>query len=164
MPLLTLETTLAAAINEVETFVLSMAIACHHKGWRAVVSDNAPSTFKELKSQCLESKIITIERAGSDKSIYSSAYVNSCFRFYHDVTHLTLDKGFSVLGESTVIDSHKADAVKFGLSPLAMRVLEADTIGQVLYYQKHKTYVLNQRAFLDSCLQYGVKMALNFKH
>ena len=161
---LTLESVKNKAIQEVSLFVQTMAKDCIARGWTYYATSEAPESYKALKRAAISSKCIPIADYGCDKSIYGDNKINILFRFYHDVTHLELDSGFSVSGETSVIESHLADARLFGLSPLAMRILEADTIGQVLYYDKHKAFVNNQAAWLDSCLQYGIKLALGFKH
>jgi hypothetical protein len=164
MPELTLESTLKVAIAEVQTFIIIMAGRAIAEGWNFKKCDDAPETFKDLKARALPSKIIPVATQGCGQTIYEIADTNILFRFWHDVTHLNLDCGFNLAGESAVTSTHLDAGRAWGLSPLAMRVLEADTIGQVLYYEKHKCFVINQRAWLDSCLQYGISLALGFKH
>lgn len=163
MATLTLESVKQAAIAEVAKLIEFKTLECYARGWAYLPTSNAPESFKALKASTI-GKIIPVADYGCDKSIYKSPNINIKFRFWHDVTHLELDSGFSVSGETNVIKAHLAEAKEFGLSPLAMRILEADTIGQVLYYDKYKQFVDNQEAWLDSCLTYGVSKALGFKH
>ena len=160
---LILETTKQKAIDEVAALIEAKTLECFSRGWAFRPTDNAPESFKALKEKTIGG-VIPVADYGCDKSIYKDASINIKFRFWHDVTHLELDKGFSVSGETSVIEAHKKEALDFGLSPLAMQILEADTIGQVLYYDKFKCFVDNQAAWLDSCLKHGIKKALGFKH
>lgn len=163
MATLILETEKQKAIAEVSALIELKTLECLSRGWAYRPTDNAPESFKELKARSLD-KVIPVADYGCDKSIYGDNLINIKFRFWHDVTHLELDQGFSVSGETSVIEAHLSEAREFGLSELAMRILEADTIGQVLYYDKFKCFVDNQAAWLDSCLQHGIKKALGFKH
>ena len=100
-------------------------------------------------------KKIPIADYGSDTSIYSCKQTNTLFRFYHDVTHLTLDKGFSKSGEYSVIEQHIKEAKEFGISELALRILIIDTRYQVDYYFHHKEFVNDQYQFMLDCLAMG---------
>lgn len=160
---LILETTKQKAIAEVAALIELKTLECLSRGWAYRPTDNAPESFKELKAKTVGG-VIPVADYGCDKSIYKDASINIKFRFWHDVTHLELDQGFSVSGETSVIEAHMAEAKEFGLSYLALEILKADTIGQVLYYDKFKEFVNDQSAWLDSCLQHGIKKALGFKH
>jgi len=150
------------AVKEIEMLITLKANECVGRGWNFYLTSDAPETFKDLKEQTVNMRI-PIADYGSDKSIYSK-YVNSLFRFWHDVTHLELDKGFSVDGEMAVINEHLKAGRELRLSPLAMDILEADTKGQVLYYDRHKEFVDNQKAFVDSCVQHGIRRAIAYAH
>lgn len=163
MPNLILQSVKEKAIAEVAELIEVKTLECFSRGWAFRPTSEAPETFKDLKSKTV-GRVIPVADYGCDKTIYKDAGINIKFRFWHDVTHLELDQGFSVAGETSVIESHKKEALDFGLSPLAMQILEADTIGQVLYYDKFKCFVNDQEAWLDSCLQHGIKRALGFKH
>lgn len=163
MARLILESIKKQAISEVSKFIEYKTLECYSRGWAYLPTNNAPESFKALKASTL-GKIIPVADYGCNTSIYEKPEINIKFRFWHDVTHLELDEGFSVSGETSVIKCHLKEAKDYGLSPLAMEILEADTIGQVLYYNKYKEFVVNQMAFLDTCLQHGLSKALGFKH
>ena len=107
---------------------------------------------------------IPIADYGSNTSIYSSSHSNTLFRFWHDVLHLENNLGFNFSDEMAVADLHIQAAKEFNLSGLAIRILEADTKGQVKYYFKHKEFVNNQEAFVQSCIKLGIKNAIKLKH
>mgnify|MGYP003640294397 CR=1 FL=1 len=156
-----LETDVNKAILEIKTFLKVQSNKCAFKGWRFYLDNDAPESFKALKEH-KASKMLPIATAGSNTSIYGTKF-NTLFRFYHDVTHLKLDKGFSLEGELAVIDKHIKDIKESGLlSPLAIQIFLIDTKGQVEYYFHHKSFVKNQRTFLDTALRYGIKRAIQY--
>ena len=149
------------AIKELCQFISYKANQCMLDGWSYELNDDAPESFKALKATT-KNKHLLIATAGNATSIYGE-HVNSLFRFYHDVTHLTLDEGFSLEGETKVINQHIKDAVDYGLSPLALEILKADTLGQVQYYYKNQRFVSDQIAFIDCVLNNGLKNTLRVK-
>lgn len=158
-----LEQEYKAAVREVEFLVKMQARTMQGFGWSYYTTDNAPETFKELKDQA-KNMVIPIADYGSNTSIYGSTATNTLFRFWHDVLHLENNLGFNLKDETTVADLHLEAGKAFNLSPLALLILEADTKGQVQYYFKHKEFVSNQEAFVQSCIKHGIKTAIKFKH
>ena len=151
-----------SAIEELKAFITYKADSLIKGGWSFELNDNAPETFKDLKESTVNGKHLLIATAGNATSIYGE-HVNSLFRFYHDVTHLTLDSGFSLEGETKVINQHITDAIDYGLSSLALEILKADTLGQVQYYYKNKRFVSDQIAFIDCVLNNGLKNTLKVR-
>ena len=152
-----------AAINEIKAFIEFSANKCKTRGFDYFGTDTAPEGFKALKEMTVN-KLIPIANYGCDTSIYNCVDTNILFRFYHDVTHLELNEGFSKVGEYAVINQHLEELRAFGASSLAIEIFYFDTIGQVDYYFHHKEFIDNQAAFLDSCLQLGLVYALKVKH
>ena len=150
------------AIKELKVFITLKAKECMAYGWNYHLCENAPERFKGLKEKTLNYNI-PISKEGSNKNINGSE-VNNVLRFWHDDTHVTLNKSFSEKGELAVIKEHLKDGKEYGLSNLALFILKADTEGQVKYYFKHKEFVNNQAAFIDTCIQYDIKHAMRFKH
>lgn len=151
------------AVIEIENFLLEKEKELNVLGWSFKVSDNAPESFKDLKESTVD-KCIVIAGYGCENTIYSTPHVNHVFRFYHDHIHLTLNKGFSKEGEISVINQHMKDIKNYGVSNLALNIFYYDTFGQVEYYFKQKQFVINQRAFIESCLQHGLNTACRVKH
>jgi len=158
-----LESHKTAAIEEIKSFIVHSANECKKRGFSFFPTDKAPEGFKALKEQTIN-KNIPIANYGCDTSIYGCKDTNILFRFYHDVTHLELNQGFSKAGEYAVIEQHLKELKEWGASSLAIEIFYFDTIGQVDYYFKRKAFIDNQMAFLDSCLQLGLKYALMAKH
>lgn len=151
------------AVKEVEFFVTLRVKECIARGWSYYVTDNAPESFKELKERS-SNFCIPISNNGCEATIYSSAKFNHMFRFWHDVTHIELNSGFSLNGEMKVIKHHLKEAQEMNLSELAINILRADTEGQVKYYYRNKEFVNNQKAFVQTCLQLGINKAIAYKH
>jgi len=151
------------AIEELRVFITAKVEESQARGWSYKTTENAPESFKDLKAQTVH-KCMPIASYGCDTSIYGDAKTNEMFRFWHDVTHLELDEGFSKSGEYAVIKDHLQEARLYGLSALATLILKIDTMGQVDYYFRHKEFVNNQDAFLDTCLQRGMSLAIKVKH
>lgn len=147
-------------LNELKQFITDMAMYCIKQGYAFNVTDKAYDSFKQLKADYEVNGKLTISSTGSESAIYGES-VNILFRFYHDVTHIKLDKGFSTQDEMAVVDSHMIDAKAYGLSYDASALLYADTAGQVEYYAKHKTFINDQAAFIADWLGYGRTHALN---
>lgn len=159
-----LESDKKRAIAEIETFLDIVTVQLLATGWRYYVTDNAPETFKALCDIVGNSKNVPIASYGSESSIYSNKEYNYKFRFWHDVCHLELNANFSFEGECKVIENHLQQAIEFGLSGLALQILNADTYGQVKYYYQNKKFVKNQAAFVDSCLAHGINKACTLPH
>jgi hypothetical protein len=150
------------AIEELKFFITCKARECEGYGWSYYLDDDAPESYKELVERS-STMHIPIATAGSETTIYG-ADVNSKFRFWHDVTHLELDSDFSLEGELKVIEKHIREGAEFGLSELALDILKADTEGQVRYYYRHKEFIDNQEAFIDTCLKIGMRRAIAYAH
>ncbi|QDP52438.1 MAG: hypothetical protein Unbinned96contig1001_55 [Prokaryotic dsDNA virus sp.] len=149
------------AVIEIKGFLLTMASECSSKGWSFFSTNDAPESFKALK-EMTKDKHVPIADYGSDTSIYGKD-INTLFRFYHDVVHLENGWSFSKQGETNTVEKHQQDAKNYGLSPLALQILWADTFGQVEYYFSNKRFVDNQYDFVWMCLQVGITQACRIK-
>lgn len=163
MTKLYLDAELKAAKQELSAFIKLMAHECMAQGWAYRPTENAPETFKDLKEQT-HGFVIPIADYGCENTIYDNAHTNILFRFWHDKLHLENNLGFNTQDENKVADLHLEAGREYGLSDLALEILSADTKGQVAYYAKHKQFVGNQSAFVDSCLQHGVRIACGVRH
>lgn len=109
---------------------------------------DAPSTYKELASfwnQAERPKLFPVYSGGCENTVFDhEPMVNLLFRAWHDIEHCKLDADFSMQGERAV-GIRQADRLD---SAINKRIMLADTIGQRAYYETHKAYVPNQRAFV----------------
>jgi len=158
-----LETDFNNAVKEIRMLVTLKAKECIGRGWSYQLVAEAPESYKDLK-EMTKGFVVPIASYGSDQTIYDNHSVNTMFRFWHDVIHLEEDLGFGVNDESLVADIHIREGVSMGLSSLALDILEADTKGQVLYYDRFGEFVGNQKAFVQSCINKGMKNALRVRH
>lgn len=151
------------AIIELIAFITDRADYCINTyDYSFYCTDKGPESYKDLKAMTIN-RHIPIADYGNDKSIYGAKY-NIAFRFYHDCLHLIHDLGFSTLDELKISEIHMRQGYVFGLSSLALQMLEADTKGQVLYYANQNEFVNNQIAFIDSCLDKSINVAVRIPH
>lgn len=117
-----------------------------------VSMDDAPDSLKRLKKEYAERGRITVYGGHSDRTIYDSAEVNQDFRAWHDWCHLTRDADFSLKGEQRAFQEQARHVIEhYGNGDTGrelVRILHAEVMGQALYYQVHKKYVIDQRAFV----------------
>lgn len=72
-------------------------------------------------------------------------------RAWHDWAHLTLNADFSIAGETAACEFQCRQLIDFlgdEEGHKAGNILRAEIVGQVNYYQRHKTYVQRQMAFV----------------
>lgn len=130
-----------------------VAIA-HHYVPDYIVSDDAPSTFRQLKAHLDAGKTLVVAKEGSDHTIFADPAVNCAFRAWHDWSHWTGNYDFSLYGESATCCLMIDHLYSFkGLTSETQRwsrLLIAEIIGQRQYYEKYRTYINNQRAFAQA--------------
>jgi len=118
------------------------------------VSVDAPSTFTELKTRLDAGRPLVVYGGGSEQTIFVDPEVNHAFRAWHDWTHWTYNFDFSVDGELRTYGAQCTDLMeRYGSTDDAARwltILRADIVGQRLYYERHKRYVTDQRAFVQA--------------
>lgn len=139
------------AIEELSRFIEVKVNECKLRGWDYYpTSKGVPESYSALK-EFYTSKVLPIANYGCETSIYTEE-VNIGFRFWHDVLHLENNKSFSKEGEHSIADLHIQDAKEYGLSDLALKILEIDTKGQVDYYFMTGSFVEDQLNFVISNL------------
>jgi len=116
-------------------------------------ADNAPNTWKELKAwrEAHQGAPMPVYSGGCDNTIYSSKAVNHAFRAWHDQLHLDHGLSFTPDNEARVALLHMEECANVADALLIF----ADVYGQVLYYEKHKKYVPNQRQFINDFIKRG---------
>ena len=128
-----------------------VAIA-HHYVPHYIVSDDAPSTFRQLKAHLDAGKTLVVAKEGSDHTIFADPAVNCAFRAWHDWTHWNGNYDFSLYGESATCCLQLDHLYSFkGVTPETYRwsrLLIAEIIGQRQYYEKYQAYIRDQRAFV----------------
>lgn len=134
-------------VYELEQFYSKKKEELFSNGWSFSTTQDAPESFKELVYR-VQNKCIPIADYGSGLTIYSKPYYNYYNRFWHDVTHLKLSKGFSFADETTVILEQCRQLAEAGVSINAQRVFWADMYEQAKYYEDNNEFVNNQKEFV----------------
>jgi len=116
------------------------------------VSD-APDTFEgvcaEFKACMRGGKPFRVYDGASDKTIYTNPETNYAFRFWHDITHAVYKLDFTEHGERATAQKQIDEVSKaFGPDSLEVKLIAADTIGQVEYFAKVGGFVENQKEFV----------------
>lgn len=117
----------------------------------------APDSLKKLKAEYAARKRITVFSGSSEHTIFADAGINQDFRAWHDYCHLTLNADFSLEGETAACNLQSLHIrQRYGegeTSAFMIQLLEAEVIGQALYYRRYKSYIDNQRAFVMDYIQ-----------
>ena len=134
--------------------ILHIASRLFHCGFD--IAENAPSTYAELKAHLDAGNRMLVCSGGCDDTIYAHEKVNHAFRAWHDWCHWRGGHDFSVAGETAVYHIQCQHLVMlYGDNPATRRwrgILYAEVVGQRLYYETHKRYVTDQRAFVEQFL------------
>ena len=125
------------------------------KGTTYNVTDKPMNGYRAMQAQYDTTNHITVSSEGCDTAIYGTV-PNIAFRFWHDCVHCELRQDFSYHGEQAVILYQWDELKAYGISDGALAIFEADTIGQVCYYYKHKEFVKDQARFITACLTQGI--------
>ena len=98
-------------------------------GWQG--DPHAPGDFRGLTEAYVRSQLsgvpLPVSDAHSDQTIFGSRRGNLAFRFWHDLTHLRLGRGFDLDGEIEVANAQLdvARASGFGPGTLEFELLRA---------------------------------------
>jgi hypothetical protein len=116
------------------------------------VAPDAPASYRALRAHLDAGKRMVVYDGGSEGTIYADPEVNYAMRAWHDWAHYTCGNDFSIEGETANCRVQQAQLLElYGDCETTRRwcrILDAEIIGQRLYYAKHGTYVRDQRAFV----------------
>lgn len=112
----------------------------------------APTDFEALKRAYEYSlktlKPLPVWSGACENTIFTNFHGNLAFRFWHDILHCTLDRGFDFYSEIEVGYNMLESVIReFGIDSLEYKLLKADTIGQTTYYKHYKAFPENQLQF-----------------
>lgn len=133
-------------------------------GWKP--DHKAPSDFISLKRAALASARTGEPLPVSDEycaqTIYTSSEINYAFRFWHDCTHVLMDKGFDLDSELTVSRAHLKVLKSYGMGPGTpeYELLRADTLGQTLCGETTGTFPVDQPCFARRAIVLGLGKAV----
>jgi hypothetical protein len=145
---------LAQAKANLSRFIRSQALATAELSGFAWVPDaTAPSEYPVLRRAVLRSRLtgepLPVSDEHSAETVYDSPETNYAFRFWHDMTHVSLDQNFELDAEITVARAHLAVLAASGWGPgtLEYELLHADTLGQALCSATSGDFPVDQPCF-----------------
>ncbi len=110
------------------------------------------NSFKLLKAEHAARGRITVYSGDCDTSIFDDPDINVMFRAWHDWCHIQGDHDFTVGGEMQAAYMQMQHVITlYGDGETGRefcRLIDAEVIGQAMYYHKHKKYVKDQRTFV----------------
>ena len=120
------------------------------------VSDDAPQTYAQLKALLDTGKRLIVWSGGCEQIIYTHPNINVAFRAWHDHCHWMGGYDFSLEGEIAACDLQCRQLLEHhGDNPVTQSwcaLIRDEVIGQGLYYQRHKRFPEDQRAFVAEYL------------
>lgn len=151
---------LTVARERLSSFVKRMAHECTRRSGINYEESDAKSceSWEATKAMFQQAQTLNqpvyVRKSDSENSIYTSEAANWAFRFWHDYLHYKHDLTFSFIDE-VLVGQFQVSATEreFGEESLEAKLMAADTIGQVLYYQMHGEFVANQLSFVTSAIQ-----------
>jgi hypothetical protein len=120
--------------------------------------EHSCETWEETKAMFQSAQTLNqpvyVRRSDSETCIYTSEAANWAFRFWHDYLHYQHDLTFSFIDE-VLVGQFQVSATEneFGKGSLEAKLMAADTIGQVLYYQMHGEFIADQLAFVTEAIK-----------
>jgi len=136
-------------------------LACCNRVWPQGfdTSPDAPDSLRRLKAEMAARGRITVYSESSDSTVFDCREVNQAFRAWHDWCHLVLDAPFNLEGETRACrEQERHIFARYGDGDTGQELaalLRAEVIGQAKYYQLHKRYIQNQRAFAVDYMAHG---------
>lgn len=135
-------------------------------GFGYVADDNGPDDWDTLCAaygRSVATKApLPVYSGASATSVYTTIgrpAVNLQFRYWHDMAHVRLNAGFTFGEERTVSADHVRAAADAGLSLLAIRLLDADTFGQLMFGREHGGFVTDQSRWAVDYVEHGYNVA-----
>lgn len=160
-------TPLAEAGDTLNRFVrVEAANVARHVGfgWRG--DPQAPADYHSLLSAYVRSRAtgrpLPVSDQHSDTTIYTTAEANLAFRFWHDLTHVRLGRGFDLAGEMAVASAQLDVLRAAGLGPgsLEYELFHIDTVGQTLCGAATGEFPRDQACFARTSIELDLSRAI----
>lgn len=158
---------LASARASLSRFVVveASAVAQHVGfGWRG--DPAAPADLRSLLRAYARSRAtglpLLVSDEHSETTIYGSIEANLAFRFWHDLTHVRLGRGFDLDGEIAVANAQLDVLRAGGLGPgsLEHELFHADTLGQTLCGAATGDFPRDQLCFARTSIEHSLRLAI----
>lgn len=136
-------------------------------GWTP--AHDAPTRYRDLcEAYWLsrkEGRPLPVSDENTSSVVFGSPKVNMAYRYLHDVGHVEQGLSFSGADEYELARwlMRRFERAGFSRDDLAWHLLQADAIGQVVYYALTKRYVLDQLQFALDCVRYGLPTGLHLE-
>jgi len=133
-------------------------------GWQG--DPQAPADYRSLLTAYARSQAtgcpLPVSSDHNHATIYSGAPGNLAFRFWHDVTHVRLARGFDLDGEIEVALAQLDVLRALGFRPgsLEFELLHADTLGQTLCGAATGNFPHDQLCFARSTIGSSLAQAI----
>lgn len=115
------------------------------------VSASAPATYRSLVNLLDSGQKLVVYDGDTNNGIYADPQVNYCFRAWHDYCHWLGRHDFSLAGEEATWRLMSQQLLsEFGVSRETLgwcQIMEIEVVGQRKFYEKYRTFVLDQSAF-----------------
>jgi hypothetical protein len=150
-----------------QRFVLIHAAAMRELagfGWEAAA--DAPADYRSLLRAYARSRVtgspLPVSDEHSEPSIYGGLDGNVAFRFWHDLTHVLLGRGFDLDGEVEVANAQLDVLHAAGFKPgtLEFELFHADTLGQTLCGAATGAFPRDQACFARVSLESSLTRAI----
>ena len=139
---------------ELNAAILTIAARLFPCGY--LISEDAPDTYDKLVVHLDCGKPLVVFAGGSEQTIYGDREVNYAFRAWHDWCHWRGGHPFNREGEQAVYAMQCQHLVQLYDYSLRTRrwfdILYAEIIGQQLYFEQHRQFPADQRAFVERFL------------
>lgn len=149
------------AVSDLREFLMDFRARLWQEHDRAIVPIvSAPSTYKALRRD-IEAypTVLFVYSEGSENTIFGDKETNYVFRAWHDWGHYTSNKDFQfhnecALGVLQSIEAYDALYPTIGheRAQRVKQLVQAEIIGRVEYYQVHRQYIDDQKAYVKGYL------------
>jgi hypothetical protein len=133
-------------------------------GWQG--DPKAPADYRSLLRAYVRSQVtgcpLLVSDEHADRTIYGGQAGNLAFRFWHDVTHVRLGRGFDLDGEIKVAVAQLDVLAAAGFKPgsLEFELMHADTLGQTLCGAATGEFPRDQACFVRLSLESSLTRAI----
>ena len=124
-------------------------------------SENASSDFQIIKEDYIKTGMLTVYNGG-DHGHLGKEY-NIKFRAVHDFMHIKYNLSFKfnderILSDKTILDFRSiASQLGYRLEERRIlgKIINAEIRGQIDYFAEHRSYVEDQKEFINNILKVG---------
>ena len=141
------------AIMYLESFILQRVVNLNYK----VIKGKKFDKFTLFKQTYEEKGYFEIPMEGNDFTIFTSPEMNVKSRVWHDDVHIKLNKGFTLENETNVaeeqcreVKEYFKDKLDYHILSAMQRIIMAEVVSQLNYYERFGRYIPHQRSFVQN--------------